>query len=105
MENRGLPFEWCKSYLPNRHHFVEINNKRSSSLLTERGVPQGSVLGPLFILVYINDMNSSINLGELLMLADDTSYLKIGKDSVEIRNSCEITTVKIVTSCQKNCLV
>ncbi len=63
---------WLKSYLSNRKQQVVINGKQSDILELNAGVPQGSVLGPLLFLIYINDMTEGLT-GEVFLFADDSS--------------------------------
>ncbi len=62
---------WVASYLRNRSQYVTINGKSSNISEVVSGVPQGSVLGPLLFLIYINDIDLHQNEGSLLLYADD----------------------------------
>ena len=69
---RGTCHSWFESYLSNRSQFTEINNIRSSLRFVTCGVPQGSILGPILFLLYVNDINSCTSLN-ILCYADDTT--------------------------------
>ena len=76
---RGLPLRWVESYLTNRTQFVYVNGCNSHSSPINSGVPQGSILGPLLFLIYINDLNECINHATTYHFADDTNLLLINK--------------------------
>ena len=71
----GNILELIKSYLKNRKQRVLVNNTESSWLEITAGVPQGSVLGPLLFLIYINDICNSIE-SDLFLFADDCSLFQ-----------------------------
>ena len=68
--------EWFRSYLSNRQQRVVIQGQCSSWLPVEAGVPQGSILGPLLFLIYINDIVDDITC-DIRLFADDPSILEI----------------------------
>ena len=71
----GNLYNLIESYLINRKQLVTLNGCKSEPLALKAGVPQGSVLGPLLFLVYINDISDDLNC-ETYMFADDTSIFK-----------------------------
>ena len=82
-----------ESYLHNRHQRVVINGSHSEYLPVESGVPQGSVLGPLLFLVYINDLEKNIK-SNIKFFADDTMLFSVVKDpalsAVELNHDLDI---------------
>ena len=76
---RGLANEWFKSYLSNRKQYVSINGYDSNLTDVKFGVPQGSVLGPLLFLVYINDLNQALKFCKVHHFADDTNIIHFNK--------------------------
>ena len=75
----GMANNWFKSYLFNRKQFVSINGHISNQTSVKYGVPQGSVLGPLLFLIYINDLNLTIKFCKFHHFADDTNLLHFSK--------------------------
>lgn len=80
---KGLAFSWFKSYLTDRKQFVHINNLNSPLLEITIGVPQGSILGPILFLLYINDLPDA-SLLKALLFADDTTLLAAHEDLEEL---------------------
>ena len=70
---RGPIHSWIKSFLSNRSKFVEVGGSVSGSLPISIGVPQGSTLGPLFFILYINDMKNTLSNMSILHFADDST--------------------------------
>ena len=71
---------WFKAYLTNRWQYVEIDGCRSNQLSVISGVPQGSILGPLLFLIYINDLPDHIHHSSMYLFADDTKFLSAVSD-------------------------
>ena len=76
---RGVTNEWFKSYLTDRKQFVSINGYDSDDKVLRHGVPQGSVLGPLLFILYINDLHLAIKYSNVYHFADDTNLLHISE--------------------------
>ena len=72
---RGNVCKWFESFLTNRTHYVEINGIKSDSYTPDIGIPQGSVLGPILFIIYVNDLLSSSSLFSFSVFADDASLL------------------------------
>ena len=77
---RGQAFSLLKSYLSNRQQYTVINGSKSDIKPVTCGVPQGSVLGPLLFLLYINDIPNCITSDIPRLFADDTGLFIHGKD-------------------------
>ena len=70
---RGNCYKWFESCLSNRYQCVHVNNCSFDWLQVNTGIPQGSVLGPLLFLVYINDIQHAVCNSNVFLFADDTN--------------------------------
>ena len=77
---RGVALQWIKSYFCNREQFVQYNETCSTMEKLKCGVPQGSILGPLFFILYINDLPNALELSKSYLFADDTSIYYSNSD-------------------------
>jgi hypothetical protein len=71
---RGIANKWFENYLFDRSQFVEFESNTSMKRNISCGVPQGSILGPLLYLIYVNDIDKACN-SKILSFADDTTML------------------------------
>ena len=81
---RGTAYSWFESYLSNRSQFVTYENASSKPKVISCGVPQGSILGPLLFLMYINDLNFVCKDAMSIFFADDSNLFKNGKDITKL---------------------
>ena len=77
----GSFYDMLKSYLNDRRQIVVVNGHKSEMVCIKAGVPQGSRLGPLLFIIYMNDIINSIE-SDILIFADDTSLFASGTDPV-----------------------
>lgn len=76
---------WIKAYLTNRRQFVTLNGALSHCIPVESGVPQGSVLGPLLFIIYINDIVQDLSVNVKLYADDCVLYERINSSEDQIR--------------------
>ena len=91
---RGTSLSWFKSYLTNRKQCVSIGNSLSTFRSIDIGVPQGSVLGPILFLLYINDLPNATEMLPFLF-ADDTTAVESGPDLPQLFNKVNLEFQKL----------
>ena len=91
----GNAHQWFKSYLENRTQMCSINGSLSQSCLLSCGVPQGTILGPLLFLLYINDLPNCLSNCEPRMYADDThlTYAGDNADNIQLHLNQDLENV------------
>ena len=86
---RGIANKLIKSYLSNRKQYVQIGDIKSDLLNINCGVPQGSVLGPLLFLIYVNDIANCNPHGFIRLFADDTNGFIENNNVDDLYNDAE----------------
>ena len=76
---RGCAYNLLKDYLTNRQQRVKLNNKTSKFESVKMGVPQGTILGPLLFILYINDLLLDLPENAIVSYADDTAVISTAK--------------------------
>ena len=94
---RGIALNWFGNYITKHYQCVKYNNEVSEKKEISCGVPQGSILGPLLFLIYINDISYSSNLRSFVLFPDDTNLLISHKDSNTLMNQMNKELGKIST--------
>lgn len=100
---RGVAKDWFSSYLTNRKQFVSIGNIVSDDRPISCGVPQGSVLGPLLFLIYINDIKNCSSVLDFHLFADDTNLFYSNKSLSVLEHivNAQLDYISIWLACNK----
>ena len=94
---RGNALSWLKDYLSHRQQYVVYNGVSSDLLTIKCGVPQGSILGPLLFLLYINDISQTSSLLSYIIFADDTNIFYSHKNLDTLAHTLNLELLKIST--------
>ena len=102
---RGKFLELLMSFISNRKYFVSMNGNTSDIKTVNIGVPQGSTLGPLLFLIYVNDMCNSSSLLNFTQFADDITITHSGTDLEILTNEIEKELAKVLVWLLANKLI
>ena len=85
---RGITFSWFKSYLTDRTQQTEVLGTKSTNIIKlTSSVPQGSILGPILFIIYVNDFRKCLRYSSCLAFAHDTTILISGKNQKNLYNN------------------
>ena len=93
---RGIAHDWLTDYLKDRKQYVSFDQSISDPLLISCGVPQGSILGPLLFILYINDICNISDISFPILFADDTSLFFTGDSISEVCDKANTELTKIM---------
>ena len=92
---RGTSLLWFQSYLTGRQQYVSVNNHSSQLGGITCGVPQGSVLGPLLFLIYINDLTNVSKVLSFFLFADDTNIYYESENIIKLKDKINKELLKV----------
>jgi len=93
---RSNILSWFKSYLTDRRQYVYVNGTASSTEYLLHGVPQGSILGPLLFIIYINDIPQISNFAHFILYADDANIIITGANLHEIEDKIKLLIASLL---------
>ena len=102
---RGKFLDYIMSFMKDREYFVYVNGYKSSTETVNIGVPQGSTLGPLLFLIYVNDMKYCSDILKFIQFADDTTLIFTHPDILELNRILEIEATKVIKWLSANKLI
>ena len=97
-----ITVKWFRSYLTKRTQKVSFNGSLSNALPVNTGVPQGSILGPLLFIIFINNMCNVIRYGDISMYADDTTLSVCGNNADDISKKLKLDLEALVIWLRNN---
>ena len=93
---RGIALKWMESYLSGRKQYVTVNGHNSAIRDMKHGVPQGSILGPLLFIIYINDIPETATFAKFIMYADDANIIITAETIEAVSNKLAKLIEKLV---------
>ena len=99
---KGQLYDILRSYLENRSQITKVDNVCSDKQAMVMGVPQGSILGPLLFILYVNDIGNISDFGTFYLFADDTAVLIKGKHIEQLQMKINVLVPKIAEWFQAN---
>ena len=99
---RGTPLNWFNSYLSDRQQYVTLNERKSLKQTMVCGIPQGSSLGPLLFLIYINDISNCSDKVSFRIFADDTNIFASSKSINDLEKLMNEELMKVKKWCDLN---
>ena len=93
---RGSALKWMESYLRDRKQFVSVSGANSPTLHMKFGVPQGSILGPLLFIIYINDIPEIASFAKFILYADDANIILTAPTIEEVFEQLETLVKNLV---------
>ena len=88
--------QWFRTYLHDREQYVSVGGAESATGKLKYGVPQGSILGPLLFIIYINDIPNIFKLAKFILYADDANIILTGNSIYEIEQQLLVLAPALV---------